>query len=138
MNHTEEEIRAEAWQLKQEADERARKANGKGGEPQALETFCAADLEGVPVPRRQWLVEDVIPHENVTILGGDGGVGKTILALMLGTSLSTRTPWLGFEAMQGPSLYFGAEDDKPEIHRRLDGIRSELGISWGDLAGYTD
>jgi RecA-family ATPase len=101
---------------------------------QSLKTFCAADFEGTPVPPRQWLVEGVIPYENVTLLSGDGGLGKTILALMAGTSLSTRTQWLGFEAMQGPSLYFGAEDDKDELQRRLDQIRQELGITWGDLA----
>ena len=36
--------------------------------------------------------------------------------------------------MQGPSLYFGAEDELEELHRHLDQNRRELGISWGDLA----
>lgn len=53
---------------------------------------------------------------------------------MLGVALSTRTNWLGLETMQGPSLYFGAEDDQEELHRRLDQIRAEVGFSWGDLA----
>jgi RecA-family ATPase len=103
---------------------------------QSLETFCAADFEGVPVPRRQWLVDKIIPHINVTLLSGDGGLGKTILALMLGTSLSARTSWLGMETMQGPFLYIGAEDDEAELHRRLEEIRIELGHSWGDLADF--
>jgi RecA-family ATPase len=100
----------------------------------ALETFCAAELEGVQIEKRQWLVDNVIPFENVSLLSGDGGLGKTILALMLGTALSSRTKWLGMDAMQGASLYFGAEDDKRELHRRLDQIRRELNLSWGDLA----
>jgi RecA-family ATPase len=103
---------------------------------QSLETFCAADLEGKPVPKRKFLVDGAIPHINVTNISGDGGIGKTILAMMLGTSLSSRTPWLGLNAMQGPFLYFGAEDDNDELHIRLDQMRIELGLSWGDLADF--
>ena len=103
---------------------------------ETIKTCCAADLEGKRVPERKWLVEGVIPHENVTLLSGDGGLGKTILALMLGASQSTRGPWLGFNTMQGPFLYIGAEDDEPELHRRLDQMRVELGCSWGDLADF--
>jgi RecA-family ATPase len=99
-------------------------------------TTCAADLEGKQVPNRQWLVEDRIPHENVTLFSGDGGLGKTILALMLGTSLSSCTPWLGLEAMQGPFLYIGAEDDEDEIHQRVNQIRFELGFDWGKLCDF--
>jgi RecA-family ATPase len=88
------------------------------------------------VPSRKFLVDGAIPHINVTNISGDGGIGKTILALMLGTSLSSRAPWLGLNAMQGPFLYFGAEDDADEIHIRLDLLRIELGLSWGDLADF--
>ena len=95
-------------------------------------TTCAFNLDGKTIPERQWTVDGAIPHENVTLLSGDGGLGKTILALMLGT---TRTAWLGFDTMQGPFLYVGAEDDEDEIHRRLDQIRSELGLGWD---GFTD
>jgi RecA-family ATPase len=116
------------------------KHNGKVPSHAAIEadfaTTCAYDLEGKSVPERRWLVEGAIPHENVTLLSGDGGLGKTILALMLGVSLSARTSWLGFPAMQGPFLYVGAEDDDNEIHRRLDQIRFELGIRWGDLIDF--
>jgi len=108
--------------------------NGNGKSTDGFETFCAAEFEGVLVPPREWLVDGVIPHKNVTLLSGDGGLGKTILALMLGAALSARTDWLGLKPMQGPSFYFGAEDDRPELHRRLDQIRRESGLSWGDLA----
>ena len=101
-----------------------------------LETFCAADLDGVTIPPREWLIKDVIPHLNVTILSGDGGLGKSILALQLGMAMSARTQWLGMDVMQGPLLYLGAEDDKDEIERRVDGIRREMGCSCGDLADF--
>ena len=76
--------------------------NGNGKNTNGFKTFCAAEFEGLPVPLREWLVDGVIPHKNVTLLSGDGGLGKTILALMLGTSLSARTDWLGLKAMHGP------------------------------------
>jgi len=99
-----------------------------------METTCAADLDGVPVKPRQWLTKDAIPHENVTNISGDGGLGKTILALQLGVSLSAKIEWLGLECMQGPFLYIGAEDDAEEMHRRLDEMRLESGLTYGDLA----
>jgi RecA-family ATPase len=125
--------RGEAW------SELKSKANGhdtSGGEPAAFTTTCAFDLENRLVPDRQWLVEGAIPHENVTLLSGDGGLGKTILALMLGMSAATKTDWLGFPTMQGPFLYIGAEDDDDEIHRRLDQIRVEMGTKWDELADF--
>jgi RecA-family ATPase len=98
-----------------------------------LRTFCAADLEGKPVPARQWLVEGVIPYRNVTLLSGDGGIGKTLLLLNLFAHIAARLDWLGFKTMQGPVLYLGAEDEKEEIHRRLDSIRQEMGLDWGEF-----
>jgi RecA-family ATPase len=99
-----------------------------------LQTCCAADLEGQPVPEREWLIKDVIPHRNVTLLSGDGGLGKTLLALQIGISLSAKIPWLGHATMQGPFLYIGAEDDDDELYRRLDRMLVELDLTWGDLA----
>jgi hypothetical protein len=33
-----------------------------------------------PEPQRKWIVEDVIPDETLTLLSGEGGIGKTTLA----------------------------------------------------------
>jgi DNA replication protein DnaC len=128
--HSPEEIAREAWRMAHERKhEKKDKANGPDPDTTpSLETFCAADFDGKAVPQRQSLVEGIIPHRDVSLLSGDGGLGKTILALMLGTSLSTRTDWLGFKTMQGPCLYYGAEDELDELHRRLDQIRRELGV----------
>jgi hypothetical protein len=35
-----------------------------------------ADWEGLPVPPREWIVRGYIPHKTVTLLSGDGSVGK--------------------------------------------------------------
>ena len=45
--------------------------------------FTLADLHRLPIPARPWHVEGLIPGRTVTMLGGDGGVGKSLLALQL-------------------------------------------------------
>jgi AAA domain len=36
-----------------------------------------ANWEGLPIPPREWIVPDYIPHKTVTLLGGDGATGKS-------------------------------------------------------------
>jgi RecA-family ATPase len=147
--YSQEEIDAEARVAEAEEYEKSYRKAGtvsaeiinlaervKDRDRQAFTSKCAYDFEGVPVPDREWLVEGAIPHENVTLLSGDGGLGKTILALMLGVALSTKTEWFGFTTMQGPFLYVGAEDDDSEVHRRLDQMRCEMGLQWSDFCDF--
>jgi RecA-family ATPase len=98
-----------------------------------LQTHCAADLEGKPLPIREWLVDGVIPHKNVSLLSGDGGIGKSVLILNMFAHIAARQDWLGFKTMQGPVLYLGAEDDQDEIHRRLASTKEEMGVPWGEF-----
>jgi hypothetical protein len=49
-----------------------------------LPVVTASSLAGKPAPSRPWHVEGMIPGRQVTLLGGDGGVGKSILAMQLG------------------------------------------------------
>lgn len=62
----------------------------------------------------------LLPMRNVTLLGGDGGTGKSLLALQLALACCTAIPhWIGMEVMAAPVLYLSAEDDEAEIHRRV-------------------
>lgn len=98
--------------------------------PQTLAFRSAADLKGKPVPDRQWLVEDIIPAKTVTLLMGDGGTGKSLLALQLAVATATGTRWLGRSVRPGPVLFLSAEDDDDELHRRLDAIAHAGGIDY--------
>ena len=49
--------------------------NGAGAPIAPLPVVCAASLAGKDVPRRQWIVQDMIPDRTVTLVSGDGGVG---------------------------------------------------------------
>ena len=91
-----------------------------------LPIFTGADLHGLPVPPREWLVEDLVPMHTVTLLGGDGGTGKSLLALQLAAAVAMGRPWLRRSVREGRAFYLSAEDDKDELHRRLaDVVRAE-------------
>lgn len=84
---------------------------------------CASAWAGQPVPERKWHVPDLIPGNTVTILGGDGGTGKSLLALQLAVATSTRTEWIGrCIATPGKAVVLCAEDDESELHIRMAGI----------------
>ncbi|WP_434619851.1 AAA family ATPase [Tabrizicola sp. M-4] len=99
--------------------------------------FSAAELANRPVPPRQWLVQDLVPHRTVTILGGDGGTGKSLLALQLATACAIGGLWAGFPVKAGNALFLSAEDEVDELHRRLDDILRAEGRDYADVAGLT-
>ena len=99
--------------------------------------FKASELHGRPVPEREWLVEDLIPDRTVTMLSGDGGTGKSLLALQLTVAAATGGWWIGRRVKPGRAIYLSAEDDEDELHRRLaDIVRAERG-SLSDLEHLT-
>ena len=72
----------------------------------------------------------------VTGLGGDGGIGKTQIALQAAVRTGTSAPdWLGTVLDEvGPAIFFTAEEPSNEIHFRLDQIREHHRLTWADLA----
>ncbi|WP_187148026.1 AAA family ATPase [Nitrobacter winogradskyi] len=93
-----------------------------------LPVFSAASLEGLPVPPRRWHVRDWIPAETVTLLYGDGGTGKSLIALQLLASTALGRPWLGRVVEKGACLFVTAEDSRDEVHRRLADIAREHSV----------
>ena len=84
--------------------------------------LSAASLAGQLVPPREWHVPDLLPANTATLLFGDGGTGKSLLALQLAVSTALGRSWLEQPVRRGPVLYVGAEDDRDEMHRRLAAI----------------
>lgn len=99
--------------------------------------YSAASLKGKPVPARQWLVPGLVPQKTVTLFSGDGGTGKSLLALQLAVAAVAGTGWVGKSVQQGTALLISAEDDDDELHRRLDDILRAEGRSYEDVAGLT-
>lgn len=87
-----------------------------------------------PVPEREWIVRDMIPAKTVTLLSGDGAVGKSTLALQLIAARALGRDWIGTMPAAGRSVYLSAEDEEEELHRRLDDIRRYYGATFDDMA----
>jgi RecA-family ATPase len=100
----------------------------------ALPVFCAASLEGEVVPQRRWHVRDLIPAQTVTLMYGDGGTGKSLLALQLLVSTAIGRSWLGYIVEKGSCLFITAEDSRDEVHRRLSDIARENAVPLSGMA----
>jgi RecA-family ATPase len=90
---------------------------------------------GDAVPPREWGLRDLFPRRNVALLSGEGAAGKTLLLLQLGVAHALGRDWIGTLPEPGPFLYFGAEDETDEIHRRLADILKHYGADFPDLKG---
>lgn len=94
----------------------------------------ASDFAAQEKPERQFLVPDLVPHKNVTLLAGDGGTGKSLLAMQLAVATVAERRWIGQHVLRcGPVLYFSAEDDEDETHIRVKDICAAEGLDVCDL-----
>ena len=82
-----------------------------------------------PEPQRQWIAEDTIPDETLTLLSGEGGIGKTTLALQLAVAMRIDGDWLGMKVTQGSVLFVTSEDDRKDVNLNLRAILKAEGKS---------
>lgn len=72
-----------------------------------------------PGPRR-YVLQDLVLESYVTLLHGDGGVAKSLLALSLAVAVAgDADKWLGRHVEGGPVLYLDFELDSEEQARRV-------------------
>jgi AAA domain/DnaB-like helicase N terminal domain len=96
--------------------------------PAKLTFTQASSLAGKTPPERPWLVEGWVPRRQVTLLSGDGGVGKSLIAMMLQIAAEAGCPWLALPIRPCGSLGFYGEDDEDELHRRLITLCELMGV----------
>ncbi len=99
-----------------------------------LKLVVAASFAERSAPERRWIVRDLIPDRDVTDFSGDGGIGKSMIALQLCVAMATGTDWLGQMPAPGTSLYLSCEDELDEIHRRVEIIAKRRSLRLADLA----
>ena len=86
-----------------------------GRKPEAVKL---ADVKP-PGPRR-YVLKDLVLASYVTLLYGDGGVAKSMLALALGLAVAgDRESWLDKDIENAPVLYLDFELDAEEQARRV-------------------
>lgn len=101
--------------------------------PTGWPVVCVSSFQDKPVPERQWCVPEWVPDKVVTLLSGDGGTGKSLLAMQLATCCALGLPFMGMELARRKVLYLAAEDDIDELHRRQRDINAGCGIDFADL-----
>jgi RecA-family ATPase len=92
-------------------------------------------LAALPRKEQQWLVRNRIPVDQVGLLSGEGGIGKTLLALQLAVAVVAEWPdWVGGVIERfGPVVIYSAEEDAHQIRRTIDAILASRGATWPDL-----
>ena len=90
-------------------------------------------------PEQQWLIEGLWGVEDVGILAGQPKSCKSVLALHMAVSITSKHPCLGrFEATrQGRVLLYAAEDPDHVVRQRLDGICCHAGLNLAELDLWT-
>jgi RecA-family ATPase len=119
-----------------EADKR------REGERQEREQGNGADKPSLPyvnltaeLKLREWLVPDRIPARNVSLMSGEGGLGKSLLLMQLAGAVVFGLPWIGtVPAQQGPVLFMSCEEEADEINRRMEDVARDLGKTRKDMA----
>jgi hypothetical protein len=115
-----------------EDDNTTTKEESKPSDP-PLPFINIAEWHERPVPERVWTVKDRIPASNVTLLSGEGSVGKSILSLHLATAIVLGRDWLQSLPEPGPVIVVCCEDDADELWRRLDLIFKFYGANYTDF-----
>jgi RecA-family ATPase len=98
-------------------------------EKTAKEPLVYVDISkwiGAPVPKREWAVLNRIPARNVTVLSGTGGIGKTIVAMILAAVGVLAKDWFGAMPEFGPVIFLSGEEPEDEMHRRFADIVDHL------------
>lgn len=88
-------------------------------DPNKINLVNVSDIEK---ERVEWLVPGYIPKGTITIIGGDGGLGKTSLWCNIASAISKGTPCVLQENNevlypQGEIIYFSGEDDTARVLR---------------------
>lgn len=87
-----------------------------------------------PVPAVNWVVEDMIEAGVVTVLTGDGGVGKSFLTMALAMSIAQGRPFLGRAVKKGPVQYVDEEQSPDMVLQRMQALGRGMDVKeW-----YTD
>jgi RecA-family ATPase len=102
--------------------------------PTQLQLICPPAWRDVPLEPMRWLATRRIPAADATILSGDGGGGKTTVALQLAVAVERDLrDWLGTTCETGPVIFFSGEEPEPEMRRRLDRVARKRGLDPADI-----
>ena len=94
----------------------------------SYEVISAADLLRMPPLKREFLIDEFLPKQIVAALIAPGGTGKSLFAMHTAVALSSGCSLFGkFIPRRSEKVVFiSGEDDKDELHRRLNAATKNL------------
>lgn len=103
-----------------------RNAGQKAGVTYQLATL--ADIYGYSDPK--YLIDSILPQENLLILGGNPKIGKSFLAMSIAKAVLTGNPlWGRFPVRNtGPVIYVDLETSKPEFKNRFKKMKFDVNL----------
>jgi hypothetical protein len=84
-----------------------------------LKKVSLQNIQEAELPSPEYAVEPLIPQGEVTLCGGHGGGGKSILALILMAHYAAGVSWFGLQVKGGGALYISLEDHGTLVKYRL-------------------
>lgn len=82
-----------------------------------------------PLPAQDFIIENIVPRGDVTLLGGHGGTGKSMLAMSLGLCVAGGTGDIfGIKTKEATVAYFDFENRPETSALRIQAIARDLGI----------
>lgn len=94
----------------------------------ALRMVDISNIEHAAIRPPRFVVERIVPAGHVTLLGGHGGAGKSILALAIAAHVAAGVPWAGLAVEGGPALYVSLEDPGELVRFRLRRVIAACGL----------
>ena len=111
---------------------------------QKASPFVAIDpakWQDQPVPARRWLVRNILAQGSITLLTGDGGIGKSLLMQQLMTAIALGNQhWIGIEMPADPVVSLGifCEDEEEELWRRQADINQAYDVEMRQIPGWVN
>lgn len=97
-----------------------------------FEPFSPSKWQGDP-PAHDWMVDGCLLKGTVSMLSGDGGLGKSLLLQQLLTAAALGLDWLGLPTKHVKVFGVFCEDDESELWRRQAAINRHYRCDMGDL-----
>jgi RecA-family ATPase len=88
-----------------------------------------ADLMARDYPLTEWVWDGFILNGEVNLLFGDGGIGKSLLALHLAVATAAGKPLLGKDTIPMPVLGLFSEDGEAQTQERVATILAGFGLT---------
>lgn len=101
-----------------------------------IESFRDVDLSGLAMAScalTEYALASLLPRGYVTLLGGHGGMGKSMLALIWAAHIASGRDWNGLHAPKLHSLYVSLEDDADLVRLRLRNICAAYALPHSDV-----